>query len=593
MPDAVAARDRSRALIPLLVALASLAAVVSLAVGPARIPLAAVGDALGGHGDPIVRAIILQLRLPRTLLALLVGAMLGCAGAALQGYLRNPLAEPGVLGVSGTASLGAVIAIYWKLAEGHAWMLPLLAVAGAVAALAPLLVLSARSESPLTLVLAGVALATLSGAGISLALNLAPNPFAAMEIATWLLGSLEDRSATDLWVALPCVAVGLTLMLWDGRALDALTLGEDGARARRGPAPGAAAAARRDRHRSRRCGRGVGVDRLRGADRAASRAALDRSQPLGGAGARRAGGRGAAPARRRRRPADPDARAAEARRAHRLPRRAGVRAPPAEGAPPVVTLAARRLSVALGGRAVLHDVDFAGGPGELIGLIGPNGAGKSTLARALLGLVAPSGGRALIDGADAGALGAAGIARRVAYLPQGQDIHWPISVERLVGLGRLPHLAPFSRMGEEDRAAIRAALAETGTAHLAGRVATELSGGERARVLLARALATGASALVADEPLASLDPGHQIDVMALLAARARAAGPVVAVLHDLSVAARYCDRLVLLHRGRVHAAGSVAEVLTDDTLADVYGVAAWRAEANGLPLLLPVSKVRP
>jgi len=225
------ARDRSRALIPLLAATAILASAASLLFGPAQLSFAAIVDAFCGHGDPIVRDIILQLRLPRMALALLVGAMLGAGGAALQGYLRNPLAEPGVLGVSGMASLGAIVAIYWKLAESHAWLLPLFAIFGALVALAPLVALSSRSESPLTLILAGVALATLSGAGISLALNLAPNPFAAMEITTWLLGSLEDRTVHDVWIALPCIAVGLALMLWDGKALDALTLGEDSARA--------------------------------------------------------------------------------------------------------------------------------------------------------------------------------------------------------------------------------------------------------------------------------------------------------------------------------------------------------------------------
>jgi iron complex transport system permease protein len=224
-------RGPGRAILPLLGLLASIAGIASLLVGPAHFPLSAMIDALAGRGDPMVRDILLDLRLPRTLLALLVGAMLGAAGAAMQGYLRNPLAEPGVLGISGLASLGAVIAIYWKLADRHVWLLPVAAILGAVLGLLPLLGLSRRSESPLTLILAGVALATLSGAGISLALNLAPNPFAAMEITSWLLGSLDDRSVHDLWIALPCVAIGLALVTWDGPALDALTLGEDGAQA--------------------------------------------------------------------------------------------------------------------------------------------------------------------------------------------------------------------------------------------------------------------------------------------------------------------------------------------------------------------------
>ncbi|QBM77608.1 iron ABC transporter permease [Sphingomonas sp. AAP5] len=217
-------------LLPLLLALAIVAGIASLLVGPAQLSLAALWAALTGHGDPIVRAILFQLRLPRALLGLLVGAMLGMGGASMQGYLRNPLADPGVLGVSGVAALGAVIAIYWQLATAHPFVLPLLAITGALLSLLPLMWLSRRGESTLSLILAGVAVATVSGAGINLALNLAPNPFAAMEITTWLLGSLEDRSFGDVWIALPCVAIGMTLLLWDGRALDALSLGEDGAR---------------------------------------------------------------------------------------------------------------------------------------------------------------------------------------------------------------------------------------------------------------------------------------------------------------------------------------------------------------------------
>jgi len=223
-------RGHAPALLPLLFSGAVVAGILSIVVGSAHIAFPDMVSAIEGKGDPIVRAILLELRLPRTILGLLVGAMLGTGGAALQGYLRNPLAEPAVLGISSMAALGAVIAIYFKLADAHPWMVPLLAIVGALAALMPLLRLSGKGESPLTLILAGVALATLAGAGISLALNLSPNPFAAMEITTWLLGSLEDRSFKDVLIALPCIAIGIALLLSQGRALDALSLGEDGAR---------------------------------------------------------------------------------------------------------------------------------------------------------------------------------------------------------------------------------------------------------------------------------------------------------------------------------------------------------------------------
>ncbi len=214
-----------------LALLALLAGAASVAVGSAAIPLAHVVRALSGQGDPIERAILFELRLPRAILGLAVGAMLGLSGAALQGFLRNPLAEPSVLGASNGASLGAVIALYFGLAELHPAMLPIVAIAGAFAALGLLFVLSAGSQSALSLILAGVAVGTLAVAGVSLALNLSPNPFAAMEIMTWLLGSLEDRSFSHVALALPCIAIGMVLVAWDGHALDALTLGEDGARA--------------------------------------------------------------------------------------------------------------------------------------------------------------------------------------------------------------------------------------------------------------------------------------------------------------------------------------------------------------------------
>ena len=257
----------------------------------------------------------------------------------------------------------------------------------------------------------------------------------------------------------------------------------------------------------------------------------------------------------------------------------------------MVTIATHALSVRLGGRRVIDELSVTLEAGALIGIVGPNGAGKSTLARALLGLLPPDAGRATVDGEDVATLPAAALAQRIAYLPQADAVHWPLSVERLVGLGRLPHLAPFSRIGATDQAAIDAAMRDTGTTHLADRTATELSGGERARVMLARALATGAPALIADEPLTSLDPGHQLEVMALLRAHAEAGALVVVVLHDLSIAVRFCDRLLLIDRGRLQADGTPAAVLTDAALAETYGITVWRGAVDGQPLLVPLGRV--
>lgn len=223
-------RATPRLLIVALALLALAAALASLLVGPARLGPARTLAALAGQGDAVADAILFELRLPRMLLALLVGGVLGLAGAALQGLLRNPLAEPGVLGTSGAAAFGAVVALYFGFAALSPFLLPLFAILGALAALVALLLLGGRDAEGLSLILAGIAISALAGAGVSLALNLAPNPFAAMEIMGWLMGSLENRSRSHLWLAVPPMVVGATLLLLAPRALDALTLGEDVAR---------------------------------------------------------------------------------------------------------------------------------------------------------------------------------------------------------------------------------------------------------------------------------------------------------------------------------------------------------------------------
>lgn len=257
----------------------------------------------------------------------------------------------------------------------------------------------------------------------------------------------------------------------------------------------------------------------------------------------------------------------------------------------MVTLAAQGLGASLGGKPVLHDVTASFGGGALVGILGPNGAGKSTFVRALLGLL-PATGTVSIDGAPVTTLPRAQIARTIAYLPQGQTLHWPLSVERLVALGRLPHLAPFSRIGADDHAAIERAMELADVKGLATRTATELSGGERARVLLARALAVGAPALIADEPLASLDPAHQLQGMEILRAQADAGVLVLAVLHDLGLATRFCDRLLLLDAGRLVADGTPSDVLTPERLQQVYGVSAYFGDVAGQKLVVPIDRVR-
>jgi iron complex transport system permease protein len=197
----------------LLAALAAFAA-ASLLMGPAGMS----------------SLVVVEIRVPRTVLAVAVGASLGICGAALQGLLRNPLAEPGLIGAAPAASFGAALAFYFGLAGISEFAVPLCAMAGAAAAVVLLYALAGRDSSMLSLVLAGVAVSSFAGALTALALNLAPSPFAALEIAYWLLGSLADRSLQDVYIATPLMALGWALVLTTGRGLDALTLGEDAAR---------------------------------------------------------------------------------------------------------------------------------------------------------------------------------------------------------------------------------------------------------------------------------------------------------------------------------------------------------------------------
>jgi len=208
-----------------LVALGIVLSLVSMAAGRVWVPLSDWTD----PSDPRW-AIVFELRLPRTLLCVAVGAALGMSGAAMQGYTRNPLADPGALGVSSMAALGAVLTLYLGAGASAPWVIAAAAMAGALIAVLLLLALSGSASSIVTFILAGVILQTVAGAGVALALSLAPNPWAVNEIVNWLMGSLADRSMAEVQMALPLIALGCGLLLLIGRGLDALTLGETGAR---------------------------------------------------------------------------------------------------------------------------------------------------------------------------------------------------------------------------------------------------------------------------------------------------------------------------------------------------------------------------
>ena len=220
---------RYRLTLFLLVAATAILFVLSLTVGPAAIAFADGMRALFSDSGDAVALVMQEVRLPRAMLGLMVGATLGLSGAALQGYLRNPLAEPGLIGVSASASLGAVLAIYSGLTLVFPLALPIAALVAALLAVFVVQALAGIRGGTLTIILAGVAVSSFAGAMTSLALNLSPNPFAALEIMFWMLGSLTDRSMTQVWLAAPFMVAGWLMLGLLARALDALTLGADAA----------------------------------------------------------------------------------------------------------------------------------------------------------------------------------------------------------------------------------------------------------------------------------------------------------------------------------------------------------------------------
>jgi iron complex transport system ATP-binding protein len=250
-------------------------------------------------------------------------------------------------------------------------------------------------------------------------------------------------------------------------------------------------------------------------------------------------------------------------------------------------LRASGIEVRLGYRTVLAGLDVLIEPGALTIVVGPNGAGKTTLLRALAGLLPVASGTIALGTRALRSLSASERARTIAYLPQGGGIAWPIPVWSVVALGRMPHGEHSADLPEHGEAAVAAAIAAAGLQGFEARSATELSGGERARVLLARALATEAPILLADEPVAALDPRHQLLVLDTLRQKARSGTTVVAVMHDLPLAARLADRILVMRDGRIEADGAPPVVLTPAQLAASFGIEANVTYQDGTLLITP------
>jgi iron complex transport system ATP-binding protein len=250
-------------------------------------------------------------------------------------------------------------------------------------------------------------------------------------------------------------------------------------------------------------------------------------------------------------------------------------------------LTAQSLGVTLAGRAVLHDVSLALSTGHLVALVGPNGAGKTTLLRALVGLVSSEGVVSIGESAVS-ALSLQERARRFAYLPQGHIVHWPLPARDVVALGRYPHGATDpARLTPKDDEAVSRAMRAADVVDLGDRRVTELSGGERSRVALARVFAVEAPVILADEPTSSLDPRHQLDLMTTLRAAADKGTLVIVVTHDLGLAARFADRVLVLSNGRLVSQGTPREALSDRVMTEVFRVSAYRAEYRQEAVIVP------
>lgn len=248
-----------------------------------------------------------------------------------------------------------------------------------------------------------------------------------------------------------------------------------------------------------------------------------------------------------------------------------------------------RVALRLGERRVLDGVSVELRAGELLGLIGPNGAGKSTLIRAATGLVALDGGAIQIDGRPVEAYSGRALAQRVAVVQQLPEAPAAMTVGDLVTLGRTPHLGLLARESARDIGIARRAMERTGCVELAERELGTLSGGQRRRAFIARALAQEPAILLLDEPTANLDPQAQAELCVLLRTLVAEGVAVMVVMHDLTLAAAYCDRLVLLDGGRVMATGTPREVLTEQTLRAVYGplISVLRHPQTGRPVIAP------
>ena len=541
------------------------------------------GWRIGGEIEMQKDAVLWTIRLPRVLLSLSVGAALGVSGAALQGVFRNPLADPGLIGVSSGAALGAVAAIVGGFTAFGMWSIPFCAFVGSMAATLVVFSMAHRNGrvEVVTLVLCGVAINALSGAGIGLLTSIA-NDRQLRDVSFWQLGSVGGATWPTIRAVLPFVVVALVVLPRKARHLDLLVLGE-----------------REARHL------GVNVERTRlvvivlcalacGAAVAVAgilgfvglivpppRAPRERTRTPRAAAGQCPGRRGDAHVRRPDRPHRGRAPRDPARRHDRTAGRSGVPLPhppePArvrrvrmstvvDGTRTGVSVCAQNVSVRIGAKTILDDVSLTLRPGEVTALVGPNGAGKSTLLAVLAGDLQPTAGTATLDGVAIRGMKPLELARARSVLPQHTKTLFSFEARAVVEMGRFP----WNDRSDDDHF-VEAALDRVGARHLSDRSFPTLSGGEQTLVNLARILAQQTAVVLLDEPTAALDLGHQELVLTIARELADAGRTVVVVLHELNLAARYAERVVVLHAGRIVADATPAEALIAEHISVIYG----------------------
>ncbi len=594
-------RSRLLWLLALLVILAGVI-VMATAVGSVDIPPGITGRiildrlpfiSLTPDWSAAQAMIVWDIRLPRVLLAALVGAALSIAGATYQGLFRNPLADPYLIGVAQGAALGAVIGFLLPVAGVglSLGIVPLMAFLGALGSVAVVYGLARVGKTlPMsTLILAGVALGALLGAIVAY-LTLTSGQML-RSILFWLSGSFALSQWNEVYIVAPIVLLSAVVLIIFSRSLNIMQLDEEQAQQL-----------------------GVNVEWLKitllAVATLITAAAVSFAGIIGFVGiivphaVRLLWG----PDNRFLLPLSMvcgailmilgDLLARTLITPSEIPigvimAMAGARllpvysAPPGEDAAVMLTIQAEKLTLGYGGAAIVKGLSFALKPGQMTGIVGPNGCGKSTIIKALSRVLMPVSGRVTINERDIRHISRLELARLGGVVPQIPLLPSAFTGFEAVLMGRNPHLGLFQYESEKDMSIAMEAMRATRTDHLAARRIGELSGGEIQSVVIARVLAQETQAILMDEPTANLDIGRQIEVLDLMQALCGRGLTVAVALHDLNLAAQYCKHLILLSDGGIAAEGVPEEVITERHIRAVYGAGSAVYSIDGLPAVLP------